>query len=477
MLRDQIHRKHILVVGDVMLDSYNQGDVKRISPEAPVPVFKKDNEWSVLGGAANVATNLIAAGQNVSVMSRIGMDQAGERLLSLFSNLRINTDLVIKTQKDTIVKTRFLATNNQQVMRLDVEDVTPLTAEECLQFMSLLKKKIPSVDLIVVSDYMKGFLTKELTRGIIDLANEYGIKVVVDVKDPDFTKYAGSYLIKPNQNELSMLTGMAVDSMEHIEQATDYLLKAANVAYVLTTLGSQGMLLRGTDGVEKQIKSVGKEVFDVTGAGDTTIAYIAVCVGNGMSVADAMEIANYAAGIQIAKVGTSAVFIDEVDEYIANNTSYNSKIMDINAVQRFRTTYRNKKIVFTNGCFDILHVGHTRYLQEAAKLGDMLVVGLNSDASVKRLKGEERPVNQQFDRAELLAALKCVNYVVIFEDDTPYNLISMLQPDVLVKGGDYRPEEVVGKDIVEARGGHIELINFVEGKSTTNIIKKLRGEV
>lgn len=475
MLRDEIHKKHILVVGDVMLDSYYRGDVKRISPEAPVPVFRRKSEWSVLGGAANVATNLIAAGQSVSVMSRIGVDAAGEKLVSIFSNLGVNTDLVLKTQKDTIVKTRFLASNNQQVMRLDVEDVTPLTTEECDKFIGLLKIKIESFDLIIVSDYMKGFLTKELTQKVITLAHENGIKVVVDVKDQDFTKYGGSYLIKPNQNELGMLSGMATDTNEHIELATDYLLKEADVTYVLTTLGAQGMLLRGKDGVNKRIKSVGKEVFDVTGAGDTTIAYLAVCIANGMSVADAMDIANFAAGIQIAKVGTSAVYIHEVDEYIANNTAHNSKIMDISAVERFRATYSNKKIVFTNGCFDILHVGHIRYLQEAAKLGDMLVVGLNSDASVKRLKGEERPINQQSDRAELLAALKCINYVVIFEEDTPYNLIAKLQPDVLVKGGDYRPEEVVGKDIVEARGGRLELISFVEGKSTTSIINKMRG--
>ncbi len=476
MLRDTIREKHILVVGDVMLDSYYQGDVNRISPEAPVPVFQKKDEWNVLGGAANVAMNLVASGQKVSVMSRIGNDLIGDRVLSIFAEQGVNTDLVMKTQKKTIQKTRFLATNNQQVIRLDVEDTTPLTGEECEGFLGELRSRILVYDLVVVSDYLKGFLTKELTQGVIRLANDNGIRVIVDVKDKNYSKYRGAFLLKPNQNELSMLSGMSVSTMEEIEAATAYLLDTTNASYILTTLGAKGMFLSGIHQKKKYIKSVGKEVFDVTGAGDTTIAYLAACITNGMAVEDAMEIANYAAGIQIAKVGTSAVSIQEVDEYLAGlDKNHNNKIMGINSVERFRRIYNNKKIVFTNGCFDILHVGHVRYLQEAAGLGDILVVGLNSDESVRRLKGAERPVNSEADRAEILASLKCVSYVVIFEEDTPYNLIEKLQPDVLVKGGDYKPEEVVGKDIVEARGGCLKLINFVEGKSTTNIINKMRG--
>lgn len=476
MLRDTIRDKHILIVGDVMLDSYYQGDVNRISPEAPVPVFRKKDEWNVLGGAANVAMNLVASGQKVSVMSRIGSDLIGDRVLSIFAEKGVNTELVMKTQKKTIQKTRFLAANNQQVMRLDVEDTTPLTDEECEAFLDELRNRILAYDLVVVSDYLKGFMTKELTQGVIRLANDNGIRVIVDVKDKNYSKYSGAFLLKPNQNELSMLSGMPVSTMEEIEAATAYLLDTTKVSYILTTLGAKGMLLSGIHQEKKYIKSVGKEVFDVTGAGDTTIAYLAACIANGMAVEDAMEIANYAAGIQIAKVGTSAVSIQEVDEYLAGlDRNHNNKIMGINSVERFRRIYNNKKIVFTNGCFDILHVGHVRYLQEAAGLGDILVVGLNSDESVRRLKGAERPVNSEADRAEILASLKCVSYVVIFEEDTPYNLIEKLQPDVLVKGSDYKPEEVVGKDIVEARGGCLKLISFVEGKSTTNIIKKMRG--
>lgn len=475
MLRDTIREKHILVVGDVMLDSYYQGDVNRISPEAPVPVFQKKNEWDVLGGAANVAMNLIASGQKVSVMSRIGNDLIGDKVLSIFAEQGVNTELVMKTQEKTIQKTRFLAANNQQVMRLDVEDITPLTDAEYVGFLSKLRSKILEYDLVIVSDYLKGFLTKELTQGVIRLANDNGIRVIVDVKDKNYSKYSGAFLLKPNQNELSMLSGKPVSTMEQIEAATEYLLETANVSYILTTLGARGMLLSGIHQEKKYIKSVGKEVFDVTGAGDTTIAYLAACIANGMAIEDAMEIANYAAGIQIAKVGTSSVYIQEVDEYLAGlDKNHNSKIMNINSVERFRQIYYNKKIVFTNGCFDILHIGHVKYLQEAAKLGDILVVGLNSDESVRRLKGDDRPVNSETDRAEILASMKCVSYVVVFEEDTPYSLIKKLQPDVLVKGSDYSPEEVIGKDIVEARGGYLKLINFVEGRSTTNIINKMR---
>lgn len=476
MIRDLIHKKNILVVGDVMLDSYYKGDVKRISPEAPVPVFRKKAEWCVLGGAANVATNLVAADQKVSIMARIGRDGLGDTMLELFQKQNIGVDLILRTQEETTVKTRFLADNNQQVMRLDVEDTTPLTAEECEQFVGLLRNKITEFDLIVISDYLKGYLTKQMTQAVIRLADENGIRVIVDVKDPDYSKYAGAFLLKPNQKELQMLSGMPVGTMTEIKTATEHLLNKANVQYLLTTLGAKGMLLCGKKCEDKMIPSMAQEVFDVTGAGDTTIAYIATCLANGLDIAKAMEIANLAAGLQVAKVGTSAVYIHEVDEYVVRNSSAeNRKIIKMDSLEKFRNIYQHKKIVFTNGCFDILHVGHIRYLQEARKLGDMLVVGLNSDASVKRLKGPTRPVNEEKDRAELLSALDCVDYVVMFEEDTPYNLILQLQPDVLVKGGDYKPDEVVGKDIVESRGGCLKLIRFVEGKSTTSIIEKMKG--
>lgn len=468
-----IRTRHILVVGDVMLDNYYVGDVRRISPEAPVPVFRKHSERSVLGGAANVAANLVAADQQVSMMSMVGEDANGDTLMSLFEQKGVSTDLITKLNRSTTIKTRFLADNNQQLLRLDVEDTNPISKEECSVMLQKLEKVIGQFDLILMSDYLKGLMTQEFTQGVIRLAKKQNIPVVIDVKDPKYGKYYGATLLKPNLNELRALTGESAKTDDEIVAAAEELRKRCDCKYVLTTLGARGMVLVG-DGEPYFIKSLAREVYDVSGAGDTTIAYLATCMANGMPVREAMNIANYAAGIQVGKVGTSSVSWQEVRDLISNEDhgAYH-KILTKEDVERFRKDNADKKIVFTNGCFDILHVGHKRYLQQAAALGDILVIGVNSDDSVRRLKGPDRPVNNEQDRAEILSALGFVDYVVIFEEDTPYELIKKIQPDVLVKGGDYKPEQVVGRDIVEARGGRLELIQFVDGKSTTNIINKI----
>ena len=469
----QIRNRHILVVGDVMLDNYYKGDVRRISPEAPVPVFRKRSERSVLGGAANVAANLVAANQQTSMMSIIGKDANGQTMMQLFENLGINAELVINLQRSTTIKTRFLADNNQQLLRLDVEDTDPITKVESNRILKKLQKVIDDFDLILMSDYLKGLLTQEFTQGVIKMARKHDIPVVIDVKDPKYGKYYGATLLKPNLNELRSLTGKNVQTDEEIVEAAEELRKRSNCQYVLATLGAKGMVLVG-DGEPYFVKSLAREVYDVSGAGDTTIAYLATCMANEMPIRESVDIANYAAGIQVGKVGTSSVSWQEVRDLISNEDyGIAHKILSAEELNSFRKDNAQKKIVFTNGCFDILHVGHKRYLQQAATLGDILVVGVNSDASVRRLKGPTRPVNNEQDRAEMLSALGFIDYVVIFDEDTPYELIKKIQPDVLVKGGDYKPEEVVGRDIVEARGGRLELISFVEGKSTTNIIKKI----
>lgn len=468
-----IKKKRILVIGDVMLDNYFVGDVKRISPEAPVPVFRKRSERSVLGGAANVAANLVAANQQVTMMSIVGDDDNGGRLMEQFAEKGVDASLVCKLQRSTTVKTRFLAENNQQLMRLDVENTDPITKQESQMMLGQLKECISRFDLILMSDYLKGLLTQEFCQGVIKMAREKNISVVIDVKDPKYGKYYGATLLKPNLNELRSLTGKNVQTDEEIVEAAEELRKRCNCLYVLVTLGAKGMVLVG-DGDPYFVKSLAREVYDVSGAGDTTIAYLATCMANGLAIREAVDIANYAAGIQVGKVGTSSVYWQEVRDLISNEDhGIAHKILSAEELNSFRRDNAQKKIVFTNGCFDILHVGHKRYLQQAATLGDILVVGVNSDASVRRLKGPTRPVNNEQDRAEMLSALGFIDYVVIFDEDTPYELIKKIKPDVLVKGGDYKPEEVVGKDIVEARGGRLELISFVEGKSTTNIIRKI----
>ena len=471
---EAIKQKSILVVGDVMLDNYYTGDIKRISPEAPVPVFRKKDERSVLGGAANVAANLVAANQKVSMMSIIGEDECGKILLSLFQDKGVGTELMEVTERQTTQKTRFLAGNNQQVLRLDVEDTTNISLELCKHLLSRLENCIKNYNLIVLSDYLKGLLTFEFTQGVIKIANDNNIPVVVDVKDPSVYKYKNATLLKPNQKELHDLTGMPVDTDEEIVAAAEHLRKQCDNKYVLCTCGARGMVL--VDGTTSAhfVPAECREVFDVSGAGDTTIAYLAAAMVNDIDMDEAVAIANYAAGIQVGKVGTSSVFLYEVKDYLSNkDTGSFHKILSSSEVEHFREAHKDKTIVFTNGCFDILHVGHKRYLEQASTMGDIFVIGVNSDASVRRLKGPTRPVNPEQDRMEILSALSFVDYVVLFDEDTPYNLIKKIQPDVLVKGGDYKPDEVVGKDIVEARGGRLELISFVEGKSTTNIINKI----
>ena len=471
---NDIQSKNILVVGDIMLDTYFTGDIKRISPEAPVPVFKKTKERSVLGGAANVAANLDAAEQKVSVMSFMGNDYVGDELMEKFERMGINTELLIRLDdRRTTVKTRFLAGNNQQVIRMDVEDAVPIDKNLCEKMLSMLREKIKKFDLILLSDYLKGLLTFDFTQGVINLANEFEIPVIVDVKDPKIEKYANAFLLKPNLNELRALTGMKAQTDDEIIEAANYLRSKGNHKYVLATCGSRGMVLAGENSLYF-IKSVAQEVFDVTGAGDTTIAYLAACMVNGFDMIECVDIANTAAGIQVSKVGTSLVYWREIRSTLSRKAVHvGQKLLNGKALNDFRKTHEEQRVVFTNGCFDILHSGHVKYLREAAKLGEVLVVGLNSDASVRRLKGATRPINSQEDRAEVLCALGFVDYVVIFEEDTPLELIKIIKPDVLVKGGDYNKNNVVGADFVESRGGELFLIPFVEGKSTTNIIKKI----
>ncbi len=469
-----VNSKNILVIGDVMLDTYFNGEVKRISPEAPVPVFRKKSERSVLGGAANVAANLVAADQKVSMMAMVGKDETGTRLREIFESQGINTDLIISLDRKTTEKTRFLAGNHQQVMRLDVEDTDELGEDDCKLLLSELENKIDKYDLILISDYLKGLLTFDFTQGVIYMAKDHNIPVIIDVKDPKHSKYNHATLLKPNLKELADLTRLKVDTDEQIIRASKELMERCHCQYVLTTCGARGMVLVG-DGEPYFITAEGQEVFDVTGAGDTTIAYLAACMVNGFSMRESVEIANLAAGIQVGKVGTSSVYWREVREHLADQKEGAiHKLLQRNVVETFRCDHEGQKIVFTNGCFDILHVGHIRYLQEAAKLGDVLVLGINSDSSVKRIKGPERPINSELERAEMLCALGFIDYVVIFEEDTPLELIKKIQPDVLVKGGDYNNEYVIGTNEVESRGGKLVLIPFVEGKSTTNIIEKIK---
>lgn len=475
-----LKRKRILVIGDIMLDKYYYGTVDRISPEAPVPVFLEKEVSYRLGGAANVAVNMAVNEQDVSMMSIIGNDENGHRMKKLLEENNINHDYLVSVDRITSTKSRLWTKSNQQVLRIDAEDTCPINYDLEKRFFKILEEKISTFDIVIISDYLKGMLTFRLTQKIISEADKYALKVLVDVKDKNFEKYKGAYLLKPNRKELSQLTSMPTDTLEEVSQAASFLYSECKSRYVLTTCGDKGMLLVGRDGGAKWLDAIGKEVFDVTGAGDTVIAYLAMSLANNIHIEDAMTISNYAAGIQVSKVGTSNVTIDEVAALMGKYKPQQDKLSDKivkGSSKDLRNRYSHQKIVFTNGCFDILHVGHIRYLKKAASLGDVLLVGVNSDASVRRLKGENRPINGENDRAELLAEFPFVDHVIIFDEDTPYKVIQDCQPDILVKGGDYKITEVVGKDIVEASGGRVEILTFEEGKSTTNIIDKIKNSI
>ena len=474
---EKIQTKNILVIGDIMLDRYSFGITKRISQEAPVPVILKKDEKIVLGGAANVAVNLKKAHQNVSILSVIGNDLQGEKLLDCLKKQDIDTSLIVKDDsRCTTTKTRIVGQNNAQMLRIDEEDSSPIQEKVKQILIEELEKNIKKFDLVVISDYKKGLLDITNTQKMIGICNKANRKTLVDIKEPNYQKYANAYLIKPNLNELKDITGMNVDSDEDIVKAAKALLENTKSQYVLATRGKDGMTIVGKQDF-KHIACKSREVFDVTGAGDTVISYLATGLVSDINLMEAIQIANYAAGVEVSKFGTYAVTIDDIKQYIEkeNNVFFENKIVTINKLKEILKEKSNKKIVFTNGCFDIFHVGHSRYLREASKLGDILIVGVNSDASVKRLKGKERPIMNEKERMELLASLEFISYVVMFEEDTPIHLIKEIRPDIITKGGDYKPEEIVGSDIVESYGGQVIVCPYIESKSTTSIINKIKN--
>ena len=493
--------KEILVIGDIMLDTYYKGEVNRISPEAPVPVFKKKSEKSVLGGAANVVANLVAAGQKVSVLALIGSDSNGDLIRVLLNEIDVDTSFLEKWDRPTITKTRFLAENNQQVLRVDTEDSRPIDNELARHLIDRFSEIIDQFDLIVLSDYMKGLLTFEFTQWILHMANVNGKRVLVDVKDPHFEKYKGAWLLKPNTKELAALTKMSVSTEEELITAAKYLLNEAECEYILTTCGAKGMVLVSKDDVF-HLDTVGKAVYDVTGAGDTTIAYLSAAIANGIEIREAMKIANYAAGIQVGKVGTSAVHLHEVEEAMAFGTgARKQKVFRLDERDKLKRIInewrsRNETVVTTNGCFDIIHRGHISLLEKAKQFGDHLIVMINSDASVKRLKGPSRPINDEEDRAMVIAALDCVDAVAIFDpimdnsilsekditglseerkkiaSEAPMGLMKLINPDVHVKGGDYTVEQV--PEAIFAN--KFRSVPFIMGYSTTKTIEKSKRQ-
>ena len=466
-------KPNILVIGDLMIDHYLWGSCDRISPEAPVQIVDVKKESLVLGGAGNVINNLRAMNSNVDVISVIGKDDVANELKTLLNQIEVSSEmLIVENSRKTSKKSRLIA-SQQQVLRYDMESVEDISQNSEKEIIEKLSINIKKYDSIILSDYGKGVLTTNLTKTIIKIANENKIKVLVDPKGKDYSKYRGAYTLTPNKKEAIEATNIEIKDNSSLELAIKQIKQSCDLEVALITLGENGIALFDYD--LKIQPTVAKEVYDVTGAGDTVIGSIAFALANNLNIQEAVNFANLAAGVVVSKLGSATVTLDEIYEYESSlhKSNSSSHIKTFAEIEKLAKDFykKNKKIVFTNGCFDILHVGHVKYLEIAKSYGDILIVGVNSNDSVQKLKGINRPINTQEDRAYILASLESVDYVVIFEEETPYELIKLIQPHTLVKGGDYEGKDVVGQDIVN----ELKLVQFVDGKSTTKIIQRIQN--
>ncbi len=454
----------VLVVGDVMLDKYYFGSVRRISPEAPVPVVRVKDSKLTLGGAGNVLSNITHLGAKGIMFSSCGQDDNAVTLKKLLDELGADCGF-IERDLPTVTKLRVIG-EKQQIVRLDFEEIVPVSLTD--EHKRFIDKAASECGTVVLSDYGKGVCTDEMCRFVIEKAAEYGRKVIVDPKGSDWSRYSGADIVTPNVNELAEAAGRNVENVDdEVCAAAREILGKYGIKCLLVTRSHKGMSIVTKESAT-HIPTEAKEVFDVSGAGDTVVATLAAALANGYELEAAAVTANKAAGIVVSKIGTAPVYINELNEEGRSHavTSLDSMLRIVENLKR-----AGKTIVFTNGCFDILHKGHVTYLREAKKLGDVLILGLNTDDSVRRLKGEFRPVNSEDDRAEVLCSLESVDYVVKFGEDTPLELIEKIRPDILVKGADYKIEDVIGREYA----GKTVLINFVDGYSTTSILEKSKG--
>ena len=470
----------VLVVGDVMCDTYLSGHVSRISPEAPVPVFESTEKRHVLGGAANVAANLRALGCDVRLAGVVGDDVAGRYVREQLRAQGIADDpLMQDAGRPTTEKTRLIA-RHQQLVRLDHESRLPLPAQLNTRILAGVQSILAEVDGLICSDYNKGVCTPDLLVPLFAKAKAANVPIFVDPKARDFARYRGATVLTPNLAEVRHATGEPVEDETSLTAAAESLLRQSAAQALLVTRGAAGMSLFHPVEGPQHLPAHTRDVYDVTGAGDTVIAAFAAAAIAGLSYAEAARLANVAAGIVVGKAGTAVVSREELEaHWQARIAPWQSKLRTCDELSRALQQHRRRgeRVVFTNGCFDLLHGGHVHYLQQARALGDCLVVALNDDASVRLLKGDGRPLRPQDERARVLAALACVDYVVLFGEPTPLALIKSLKPDVLVKGGDYTLETVVGRKEVEASGGTVHLIPYIEGVSTTELINKLLQRV
>ncbi|MDC9604732.1 bifunctional D-glycero-beta-D-manno-heptose-7-phosphate kinase/D-glycero-beta-D-manno-heptose 1-phosphate adenylyltransferase HldE [Xenorhabdus griffiniae] len=466
------HRAGVLVVGDVMLDRYWYGPTSRISPEAPVPVVKVETIEERPGGAANVAMNIASLGANSRLVGLTGIDDAARALSEKLSSVKVRCDFVSVPTHPTITKLRVLS-RNQQLLRLDFEEgFQNIDAQPMLE---KIQQSLPHIGALVLSDYAKGALNQ--IQAMIKLANEANVPVLIDPKGSNFSRYRGATLLTPNMSEFEAVVGHCKDNDDLVQKGMK-LVQDLDLKALLITRSERGMSLLQVGQPPLHLPTQAQEVFDVTGAGDTVIGVLATALAAGKPLNEACYLANAAAGVVVGKLGTSTVSPVELENAVRGRAETGFGVMSEAKLKEAvaQARQRGERIVMTNGCFDILHAGHVSYLSNARKLGDRLIVAVNSDASTKRLKGETRPVNPLEQRMTVLSALESVDWVVAFEEDTPQRLIAGILPDILVKGGDYKPEEIAGSEEVWAAGGEVKVLNFEDGISTTNIIKTIKSQ-
>lgn len=486
-LSERIHAlgsPRILILGDLILDEYVIGDVSRISPEAPIPILDVRREDRKIGGAGNVAANVVSMGGRASVLGAIGRDGAGEQLVELLTKVGIDTSPVLATpERRTTIKSRHMA-GPQQLVRVDREDRASIPAELERRAVEYVEGHIGEYDLAIVSDYGKGLLTREILDATIRSARAKGVRVLVDPKGSDYTRYEGASIVTPNRLEAEQATGRPIRNtpagtprVEDLVAAAEWLLDHCRLEAAVITLGKDGVFFMAREGRAPQvIPTHARQVYDVTGAGDTVIAHLGLHLAAGASLEEAVRLANAAAGIVVAKLGTANVRREELLDALSLAEPRQGKVLaSLGELDRLVTELKAKgrSIVFTNGVFDLLHAGHLRYLREARAAGDFLIVGINDDASVRRIKGPKRPINPVEDRMALLAALDIVDAVVAFGEDTPLEVIQRITPSVLVKGEDWAEKGVVGREWVESHGGRVLLGKLVAGRSTTGMIEKI----
>lgn len=467
----QFNNAKVLVLGDVMLDRYWFGSTNRISPEAPVPVVKVQENEDRAGGAANVAMNIASLNVPVTLHGLVGNDDAGRALDKLLSEHRIQNQCVAVDSHPTITKLRILS-RHQQLLRLDFEE--GFHNLDCHELLAKLAAEITAYGALILSDYGKG--TLDAVQQMIQIARQANVPVLIDPKGTDFERYRGATLLTPNMSEFEAVAGHCNDEDEIVAKGLK-MIADFDLSALLITRSEKGMTLLRPNQDPFHLPTQAKEVYDVTGAGDTVISVLATAIADGRPLEEACYLANAAAGIVVGKLGTSTVSPSELEQAIHQRAETGFGVVseaELKAIIQQSKT-RGEKIVMTNGCFDILHPGHVSYLENARKLGDRLIVAVNTDESVKRLKGDSRPINDLDARMAVLAGLASVDWVVPFGEDTPQRLIGEILPDLLVKGGDYKPEEIAGSQEVWANGGEVRVLNFENGCSTTNVIKKIQS--